>query len=79
MAYLSPEESRLWLKTRLQESGLKTIDNLAKKTGINKGTISKYFRQKQRPTVDVLVVLAGAMELSPSDVLIGLGALPHEN
>jgi transcriptional regulator with XRE-family HTH domain len=75
MAYLKAEESQAWLKNQLELTGLRTLDNLARVTGIHKGTLSKYFSQKQRPTVDVVAILCRALQLSPSEVLYGLGAI----
>jgi hypothetical protein len=47
-------------------------------TKINKGTLSKYFRQIQRPGVVVIPVLCQALQVSPENLLVGLGVLPGE-
>jgi transcriptional regulator with XRE-family HTH domain len=75
MAYLKAKESQAWLRVQLDLTGIRTLDNLARVTGIHKGTLSKYFSQKQRPTVDVVAVLCRALKLSPREVLYGLGAI----
>ena len=75
LAYMSSSESQLWLQEKLESSELKTLSKLADVSGINKGTLSKYFRQIQRPTVDVLAILCKSLGVSPADLLVGLGAL----
>ena len=77
--YLDSEESQAWLRQRLASSGIGTLTRLAEVTGINKGTLSKYFRQIQRPTVDVVAILCGAFKVSAAEVLYGLGALEGDS
>ena len=76
MAYLNTAGSQEWLKVQLERSGLHTLSRLAEVAGINKGTLSKYFTQKQRPTIDVVGTLCLALHVSPSELLYGLGAIP---
>ena len=76
MIYLDSEGSQEWLRVRLQETGLGTLSRLAEISGINKGTLSKYFRQSQRPTIDVLSILCSSLQVTPSELLAGLGAIP---
>ena len=54
---------------------MRTLSGLAAETGINKGTLSKYFNQVQRPTIDVISTLCKALKVGPTELLIGLGAL----
>ena len=75
MPFLDPQGSQNWLSQQLSASGLKTVAKLAEVSGIHKGTLSKYFRQIQRPTIDVLVVLSQALQVTPSELLYGLGAI----
>ena len=78
MPYLKPAGSQEWLKSQLDRSGLITLTRLAEVSGINKGTLSKYFSQKQRPTIDVVGTLSQALKVTPSELLYGLGALPED-
>ena len=64
-----------WLKLRMVELKLGSINDLEKATGINKGTLSRYFRQIQRPSIDVLPVLCKALEVSPETLLRVLGVI----
>jgi transcriptional regulator with XRE-family HTH domain len=75
MTYLSAADSQKWIAEQLERSGLHTLENLARVTGVNKGTLSKYFTHKQRPSIDVVAVLCGGLGISPSEVLYGLGAI----
>jgi transcriptional regulator with XRE-family HTH domain len=55
---------------------ISSLDQLAAASGINKGTLSKYFHQIQRPTVGALVPLCDALEVSPETLLVALGIFP---
>lgn len=79
MKYLSPAESQLWLKYQLAKTKIKSLTRLAEITGINKGNLSKYFWHIQRPTIDVVAILCGALNVTPSELLFGLGAIEGED
>ena len=71
----SPSESTDWLHARMAEIGLQTLEELASATGIDRGTLSRYFRQERRPSIDVVAPLAEALQVAPETMLIVLGAL----
>jgi transcriptional regulator with XRE-family HTH domain len=79
LSFLDEDGSQAWLKARLDESGLGTLSRLAEVSGIHKGTLSKYFHQIQRPTVDVLAILCKTLGVTPADLLVGLGAIDSED
>jgi transcriptional regulator with XRE-family HTH domain len=54
-----------------------SLDELSAVCGINKGTLSRYFHQKQRPTVDALAPLCEALQVSPTTLLSALGVFPR--
>lgn len=72
---LSPAQSAEWLAERMSTVGISSLEELAKLTGIDRGTLSRYFRQERRPSVDVIAPLCEALKVSPESLLIGLGAL----
>jgi transcriptional regulator with XRE-family HTH domain len=74
--YLSSDETYEWFRRRMMEVGFETLAELANELDLNKGTLSRYFRQEIRPAVTVIGPLATALRLAPETVLIGLGALP---
>jgi transcriptional regulator with XRE-family HTH domain len=73
----SPEETWAWLRARMDKLSINSLDELSQVCGINKGTLSRYFHQKQRPTVDVLVPLCEALQVSPKTLLSALGVFPR--
>lgn len=77
--YLDPSGTQAWLALRLKDSGIVSLGRLAEVSGINKGTLSRYFRQTQRPSVDTLVILCKSLDVTPSELLFGLGALPSHD
>ena len=73
------ESGMYWLSSRMRAVGLNSLDELQKSSGINKGTLSKYFRGVQVPSVSVVPVLCQALRVSPEELLIGLGVIPSKN
>lgn len=67
-------DAEQWLRERLHATGINTLSNLAHVTGINKGTLSKYFKGQQRPSIDVIAPLCIALKVSPEKLLIALNA-----
>ena len=78
LSYVTPAETSAWLQQRLSITGIGSISNLAGVTGINKGTLSKYFSHRQRPSIDVLMVLCRGLQVTPTEMLIALGALDSD-
>lgn len=68
-------ESTAWLHARMARIGLRSLEQLAELTGIDRGTLSRYFRQERRPSIDVVAPLSAALDVSPQTILIALGAL----
>ena len=69
------QTSAEWLSSQLDVCGLGTLTRLAEVTGINKGTLSKYFNGQQRPSIDVIGPLCLALQVSPETLLKALHAL----
>ena len=74
----SAEESTEWLRNRLEMIGISSLDELAKLTGIDKGTISRYFHQERRPSIDMIGPLCQTLKVAPETLLIALGALDRK-
>jgi transcriptional regulator with XRE-family HTH domain len=72
---LTPNESTEWLRVRMEALSISGLEELHQKTGIDKGSISRYFRQERTPKIDVIAPLAQALEVSPETLLIALGAI----
>jgi len=71
----SPEDTAQWLRNRMDTLRISGLEELHQKTGIDKGSISRYFRQERTPKIDVIAPLAQALEVSPETLLIALGAI----
>jgi len=74
-----PEQSVAWLRARMAELDIASLDHLAELAGSDKGNISRIFRQQQRPRVDALEPLALALEVSVYEVLVRIGAVDPAN
>lgn len=69
------EESADWLAQRLVKLNIANYEDFASMVGIDRGTISRYFRQERRPSIDVIAPLCEVLEVSPETLLIALGAI----
>ncbi len=76
---LGAVESHAWLAGRMRDCGILSLSELADLTGINKGTLSRYFRQLQRPSIDAIAPLCLALRVSPATLLWALGAATDED
>jgi transcriptional regulator with XRE-family HTH domain len=74
----SPTESNEFLLQKMKSAGISTLEDLAQLTGIDRGTLSRYFHQERRPSIDVIAPICEALQVSPETLLIGLGALPKK-
>jgi transcriptional regulator with XRE-family HTH domain len=73
--YATAEQSVAWLRSRMAELEIGTLDELADRCGSDKGNISRIFRQQQRPRVDALEPLAIGLDISVYELLIRIGAV----
>ena len=69
------EESVDWLAQRLVKLNISTYEEFAAMVGIDRGTISRYFRHERRPSIDVIAPLCEVLQVSPETLLIALGAI----
>lgn len=76
ITFYSAADSADWLQTRLSKLQMDSLQNLSEKSGIDKGTLSRYFRQERRPSIDCIGPLCQALEVSPELLLKVLGAIP---
>lgn len=74
--FYTPDESTEWLRLRMAKLGISSLEELAKLTDIDRGTISRYFHHDRRPSIDVLQPLSTALQVSPETLLRALGAIP---
>ena len=72
---LTSEESQSWLRSRMAEVGISSFDELQEFSGIDKGSISRYFRRERIPGIDVVEPLCKALKVSPETILSVLGAI----
>jgi transcriptional regulator with XRE-family HTH domain len=53
----------------MADSGHDTLEQLSETTGINRGNLYRYFTLETRPSIDVLPILAVALEVPVTVVL----------
>jgi len=74
-ARISADEGSEWLRMRMLQLKISGLEELHQRSGIDRGSISRYFRQERVPGVDVIAPLCQALEVSPETLLIALGAI----
>ena len=72
------EESYVWLEKQMAKRGFTSLEDLTRASGIDRGTLSRYFRQERRPSVDVIAPLCEALGVAPESLLIALGAVDRK-
>lgn len=76
----TPAQSNAWLRSRMATLGISSLDELAGRSGSDKGNISRIFHQQQRPRVDALEPLSAGLEVSVYELLVRIGAVdPDED
>lgn len=73
--HATPEQSQAWLRARMAELGIGSLDELGERCGSDKGNLSRIFRQIQRPRVDALEPLAGGLEVGVYELLVRIGVV----
>lgn len=73
--HATPEQSQAWLRQRMRELGIASLEELAEECGSDKGNLSRIFRQQQRPRVDALEPLAAGLDVSVYELLVRIGAV----
>jgi transcriptional regulator with XRE-family HTH domain len=77
--HATPEQSAAWLRFRMDELGIDSLEELAERCGSDKGNLSRIFRQQQRPRVDALEPLAIGLEVSVYELLVRIGAVDPDD
>jgi len=73
--HATPEQSFAWLRSRMQDLDIASLEEVADRCGSDKGNISRIFHQQQRPRVDALERLAIGLEVSVYELLVRIGAV----
>ena len=74
----TPKESNEWLRTTMLKLSIKSLDELSSITKIDRGSLSRYFNQERRPSIDAIAPLCEALEVTSDQLLVVLGAMERE-
>ena len=66
------------MRTKTVKLNISTYEEFAAMVGIDRGTISRYFRQERRPSIDVIAPLCEVLQVSPETLLMALGAVDRK-
>jgi transcriptional regulator with XRE-family HTH domain len=74
----TPKESNEWLRQTMLKLSIKSLDELSGITKIDRGSLSRYFNQERRPSIDAIAPLCEALEVNSDQLLVVLGAMERE-
>jgi transcriptional regulator with XRE-family HTH domain len=77
--HATAEQSLAWLRFRMVELEIASLEELASRCGSDKGNISRIFRQQQRPRVDAVEPLSNGLEVSVYELLVRIGAVDPDD
>ena len=72
------KESNEWLRETMLKLSIKSLDELSSITKIDRGSLSRYFNQERRPSIDAIAPLCEALEVTSDQLLVVLGAMERE-
>lgn len=64
-----------WLRSRMNDLGYNSLEEVAREIGINRGNLYRYFSLETRPSVALLPDLCKVLKASPAEVLKALEIL----
>lgn len=73
MAGKTAVQSEAWTRRKMSKVDCASWEDLAVVCEIDRGTLYRYFTQKQKPRVGVLPILAQSLEVTIAQLLVGLG------
>ena len=68
------KESNEWLRETMLKLSIKSLDELSSITKIDRGSLSRYFNQERRPSIDAIDPLCAALKVTSDELLVVLGA-----
>ena len=68
------QETNEWLRKTMLKLSIKSLDELSSITKIDRGSLSRYFNQERRPSIDAIDPICAALEITSDELLIVLGA-----
>jgi len=70
----TPKESNEWLRQTMLKLSIRSLDELSSITKIDRGSLSRYFNQERRPSIDAIDPLCTALKVTSDELLVVLGA-----
>ena len=68
------KQTNEWLRNTMKKLGISSLDELSTMTKIDRGSLSRYFNQDRRPSIDAIVPICSALGITSDELLIVLGA-----
>ena len=79
MARATKKVGMEWLLHRMDELGIASLEDAAKRCDLNRGTLYRYFTLEMKPSIAVLPQLCEGLDASPLEILQALGVQIDQN
>jgi len=61
-----------WLRSRMDELGYTSLEQVAQQIGINRGNLHRYFTLENRPSIALLPAMSKTLQASYEEILQAL-------
>jgi|GEM_PF-278011 len=68
------KQTNEWLRATMKKLAINSLDELSTMTKIDRGSLSRYFNQDRRPSIDAIVPICTALGVTSDELLVVLGA-----
>ena len=68
------KQTNEWLRATMKKLEINSLDELSTMTKIDRGSLSRYFNQDRRHSIDAIMPICSALGVTVEELLIVLGA-----
>lgn len=66
-----------WLRSKMEELGYVSLEEVATDMGINRGNLYRYFSLETRPSIAMLPIFCDVLQAEPNEIMWALEILPY--
>ena len=67
------KQTNEWFRNTMKKLGISSLDELSTMTKIDRGSLSRYFNQERRPSIDAIMPTCSTLGIASDELLIVLG------
>ena len=66
-----------WLRSKMEELGYVSLEEVASDMGINRGNLYRYFSLETKPSIAMLPTFCDVLQVEPNEIMWALEILPY--